>query len=163
VKTRSSQVQIRVTPEQKALLKRLAATSGQDVSAYVLSRALPSNCVRFEEIVGLLHDPDEWRFALAELNELLSTLAPIEFKDALGVAEVSDLSPFLQNYLAGLVEQAAELKQVSPPSWTTAIPPLDFPHFTTELPSLRLHLLRSSPVAFKRRNLFVDSGIGARV
>jgi uncharacterized protein (DUF1778 family) len=80
VKTRSSQIQIRVTPQQKALLKRLAATSGQDVSAYVLSRALPSNCARVEELVGLLHDHDESRFALAELNELLTSLAPLEFE-----------------------------------------------------------------------------------
>jgi hypothetical protein len=37
------------------------------------------------------------------------------------------------------------------------------PSFATEPPGLRLHLLRSAPVAFMRRNLFVDASIGDRV
>jgi hypothetical protein len=43
------------------------------------------------------------------------------------------------------------------------VPPLDEPHFATPLRGLRLHLLRASPVAFKRRNIFVDSSVGDRV
>ena len=38
---KSEQIQIRVTPHQKAALKRRAKHAGQDVSSYVLSRTLP--------------------------------------------------------------------------------------------------------------------------
>ncbi len=62
-----------------------------------------------------------------------------------------------------MVERAAQAKRVAPPEWVRGIVPLDTPHFMTPMVSLRLHLLRSSPVPFKRRNIFVDSGIGTRV
>jgi uncharacterized protein (DUF1778 family) len=163
MKARTAHVQIRVTPEQKAMLKRLAASSGQDVSAYVLSRALPSKQVEFEQIVRMLSKEEEQQFALAELNEFLTALAPMEFENAVAVADLSSLSIFQRNYAAALVEQAAQLKKVSPPSWTAAIPPLDLPYFASPLRALRLHLLQASPAAFKKRNLFVDSGNGARV
>jgi hypothetical protein len=78
-------------------------------------------------------------------------------------AELDDLSPYLQNYLAAMVELASQQKGVAPPAWTRNVEPLEEPHFATELPGLRLHLLRSAPVAFKRRNLFVDASIGDRV
>jgi len=161
--TRSAHVQIRVTPQQKAALKRLAAASGQDVSAYILSRTLPADRLRFEEILRLLARSDEHAFALAELNDFLTALAPMEFGEAVAGAELDALSPFLQNYVAALVEQTAELRDVPPPSWTAKVPPLERPYFAAPLASLRLHLLRASPAAFKRRNLFVDSAIGTRV
>jgi len=62
-----------------------------------------------------------------------------------------------------MVEQAAEQKGLAPPVWTGDVTPLDEPRFATRLRSLRLHLLAASPAAFKRRNIFVDAGIGARV
>ena len=43
---KTQQLQIRVTPAQKAELKRLARRSGQDLSSFVLSRALPSATLR---------------------------------------------------------------------------------------------------------------------
>ncbi len=69
----------------------------------------------------------------------------------------------MRNYVAALVEQAARLKEVAPPDWVRHVVPLGQPHFATPLKSLRMHLLTSAPVRFKRRNIFVDSGIGARV
>ncbi len=69
----------------------------------------------------------------------------------------------MRNYVAAMVEQAAHMKRVRPPAWTARVEPLETPWFATSLESLRLHLLRASPVPFKRRNLFVDSAVGARV
>jgi hypothetical protein len=69
----------------------------------------------------------------------------------------------LANYVAAMVEQAAQRAGVSPPTWTAAISPLDRPYFAVDLPGLRLHLLRASPTPFKKRNLFVDAGLGNRV
>ncbi len=160
---RTKQLQIRVTPAEKAVLKRLARRAGQGVSAYVLSRALPKARLRFEELVRSLADEGERRFALAELNDLLSGLMRAEFLDAVSAAPSGDLSPYWQNYVAAMVEQAAQHKDVSPPRWLSDIEPLTEPHFVVPLGSLRLHLLRASPVPFRRRNIFVDSGVGDRV
>ncbi len=163
--TKSRQLQIRVTPYQKAALKRLARGADQDVSGYVLARALPEARLRFGEIIRVLRDGEDHRFALAELNDLLSGLTRAQLPDAVAVAppEMRDLSSFLQNYVAAMVEQASYRRKVPVPSWGRGVPPLEAPYFATPLQSLRLHLLRAAPVPFKRRNIFVDSGVGARV
>ena len=160
---KSQHLQIRVTPREKALLKRAAAAAGQDLSTYVLARAIPPARVRFAELMALLDDDTDHRYVLAELNDLLSALAPAELHDAVLHAELGRLSPFLRNYVGAMVEQASHARGVPAPSWTRAIPPLDTPWFATPLKSLRLHLLRAAPVPFKRRNIFVDASIGSRV
>jgi uncharacterized protein (DUF1778 family) len=161
--SKSKHLQIRVTPRQKAALKRLAAAAGQDLSSYVLSRALPSSRLRFEEILALLGSEADHRHMLAELNDLLSALPAAELSEVVAHAELSHLSPFLRNYIAAMVEQASALQGVPPPAWTGEVEPLDTPYFAAPLKSLRLYLLRASPVPFKRRNLFVDATLGARV
>ena len=110
-----------------------------------------------------LRDSDEHRFALAELNDFLSTLAPVEFRDALDGVDLDGLSPFLANYVAAMVEQASHASGVPAPAWTRGVAPLLRPHFATPMPGLRLHLIQASPVSFKKRNLFVDAAVGARV
>ena len=71
---KTEQLQIRVTVKEKATLKRMARSAGQDLSSYVLVRALPEQRLRFQELVATLADDDERRFALAELNDLLVKL-----------------------------------------------------------------------------------------
>jgi hypothetical protein len=133
------------------------------MSSYVLSRALPSARTRFEELLSLLGEGPEDRYVLAELNDLLARLAPAEFGDTLAHADLSRLAPMPRNYVAAMVEHAAHLKGTAPPPWTADVAPLESPHFTTPLAGLRLHLLRASPVPFKRRNIFVDASVGALV
>jgi hypothetical protein len=41
--------------------------------------------------------------------------------------------------------------------------PLAEPVFASSLQSLRLHLLVLSPAPFRRRNIFIDSTLGARI
>jgi uncharacterized protein (DUF1778 family) len=160
---KSDYLQIRVTPRQKALVKRAAASAGQDVSAYILARVIPDAALKFTDLVGALRDAEDHRYVLAELNDFLSGLAPSELRDAVERADVRGLSPFLANYVAAMVEHASHRKGVPPPPWTREVAPLDAPWFATPMKALRLHLLRASPVAFKRRNLFVDASVGARV
>ncbi len=160
--TKTQQIQIRVTPGQKAALKRQAAAADQELSTYVLSTLLPPQRERFAELAAGLASAD-YRFVLAEMNDFLTSCPPTLFPEAVSLAPPGTLSPYLQNYLAAMVEQAAEQKGVAPPGWTRRIAPLTTPHFVTPMASLRLHLLRSAPVPFKRRNIFVDSAIGARV
>jgi len=118
--------------------------------------------LRFAEIVRALGEETDHRFALAELNDFLTALAPVELPEAVGHADLTHLSPLLANYVAAMVEQAAYLKCVPPPPWVHGVAPLEAPYFATTLKSVRLHLLASSPVPFKRRNIFVDASLGAR-
>jgi hypothetical protein len=161
---KTAQLQIRVTPQQKAALKRRAAALGLDVSGYVLSRLVPPLSERFAAILRALESDDgDDRYALAELNDLLHRLSALEFAESVSVAPSRVMSPYLRNYVAAMVEQAAFQKDVAPPSWVRDIAPLVEPRFATPLRGLRTHLLVSAPVPFKRRNIFVDSGVGARV
>lgn len=160
---KTEQLQIRLTPQQKTSLKRLARTAGTDVSRYVLSRLLPASEDRFADLVRAIQSADQRRYALAELNDFLHAIPPIAFSDAVASGDVNPLTPYWQNYVAAMVEQAAAAKQIEPPAWVRDIAPLEAPVFATSLKSLRMHLLRSAPVPFKRRNIFVDSSIGARV
>jgi uncharacterized protein (DUF1778 family) len=160
---KTEQLQIRVTPLQKAALKRRALGAGLDVSAYVLSRALPSPAVRFAELLAELRREEQPRYALAALNDFLAGLGAADLAAAVADADLDGLSHFLRNYVAAMVEQAAHLRNVPPPAWVSQIEPLDEPYFAVPFASLRPHLLASSPVAFKRRNLFVDSTVGDRV
>ena len=160
---KTQQLQIRVTPQQKLALRRLARTAGLGVSAYVLSRLVPDQHERFEAILRSLDSADDHRYALAELNDFLTACPPLVFADAVALADLGDLGEYLRNYVAAMVEQAAGAKHVAPPDWTRRVAPLATPHFVTPIKSLRMHLLRSAPVAFKRRNIFIDAAVGDRV
>lgn len=160
---KTQQLQIRVTPQQKAALKRQARAAGCDVSRYVLSRLVPEGPDRFAAILRALGSESDQRFAFAELHDFLNACAPMDFATAVAVARIGDLSAYAQNYVTAMVEQAAESKQIAPPLWVRDVVPLDAPRFVTPLKSLRMHLLRSAPVPFKRRNIFVDASVGARV
>lgn len=153
----------RTIPEPTGRLKQLARAAGQDLSAYVLDRALPPKAEHLVELLDTLGKGGERRFVLAALNDELSSLTSRDFAAAVEQLDVHQLDPLMQNYVAAMVEQAAAQRSVSPPSWTREVAPLEEPWFATDLRGLRLHLLRSSPIPFKRRNIFVDSGVGARV
>jgi hypothetical protein len=160
---KSQQLQIRVTPLQKSALRRHARAAGLDVSAYVLSRLLPPDEERFAEILRALRVDGDERFALAELNDFLASRVPTQLAAAVARATLGGLSPFLQNYVAAMVEQAAGQKGVAPPAWARDVQPLAEPYFASALKSLRFHLLQVSPAPFKRRNLFIDAAVGSRV
>lgn len=163
--TKSMQIQIRVTAGEKAALRRLARAARLDLSAYVLSRVFPAEQERFAGILLALRSASEAdaRFALAELNDFLSSIAPAFLASAVAHADLRGVSTFHRNYVAAMVEQAAGQKKVLPPAWTRDVPPMESPYFASSLKSLRFHLLCVSPIPFRRRNLFVDAGVGSRV
>ena len=160
---KTQQLQIRIAPAQKAALRRLAKAAGLDVSSYALLRLLPPDQGRFAALLRRMSEEADRRFALAELHDLLRSCAPAQFAEAVAVADLRDQPAWLRSYLAAMVEQAAGQKGLAAPVWVREVTPLEEPHFATPLRSLRLHLLASSPTAFKRRNIFIDAGIGARV
>jgi hypothetical protein len=99
-------------------------------------------------------------YLLAELNDLLTGSEGPRI-EALPAPRIDD--PYLANYVAAMVELAAHLRGGRPPVWTSDIPALSYPVFAAPWMSLRAHLLLESPVPFRRRNIFIDSSIGARV
>ena len=48
--TKSAQLQIRVSPAEKAAIERAAHRAGLDMSAYVLARVLPALRIRLAEL-----------------------------------------------------------------------------------------------------------------
>ena len=159
--TKSGQLQIRVSPAQKAAIGRAARRAGLDMSAYVLARLLPAPARRFQELTGACADSRDARFALAELNAWLASLAAGELQEAVA-SPPPRLTPYLANYVAAMTEYACAKNGVAPPSWTRATAPLAEPAFGSTLMSLRLYLLTHSPPPFRRRNIFIDSGVGTR-
>jgi uncharacterized protein (DUF1778 family) len=158
---RSSQLQIRVTPAEKSALKRLAAAAGESVSTYVLSRVLPSE----ERVISALYHVlaekgRDDRATLAELAGVLAGMLPTEVHERVPEPDRATLGPVLLNSIAALVETAAHRKEVDPPAWVAAVPPLPRPHFGWTLRSLRPHQLRVTPIPFKRRNLYFDPSTG---
>jgi Protein of unknown function (DUF1778) len=159
---KTSHMQIRVSDQEKAAIRRAAKRAGLDMSAYVLRRVLSIPADDFSECVKACAGPAP-AYALAELNTLLSGITAGELGEAIGVPPPLTLTPFLANYVAAMVEVACERHGTAVPAWTKAIAPLAEPAFGSALLSLRLHLLRHSPPAFRRRNIFIDATLGERV
>jgi uncharacterized protein (DUF1778 family) len=160
---KTAQLQIRVTDQQKNAIQEAAARAGMDMSTYVLSRVLTAPSVQFQECIAGCSREDSARFALAELNSLLTELTPGEMGDAVATGPSVALPPFLANYVAALVEYGCARCCVPAPTWTRSIRPLESPEFGSSLQSLRLHLLTHSPPPFRLRNIFIDSSLGQRV
>ena len=163
---KSGQLQIRLTPAEKAAIRAAARRAGLGLSAYVLDRVLPASKRRFQELTRELSragaDSPEARFALAELNTLLADLGGRELQEAVA-SPPPELTPYLANYVAAMVEYACAKKGAAAPSWLRATEPLDEPVFASSLESLRLYLLTHSPAPFRRRNIFIDASVGSRV
>lgn len=158
-----SQLQIRVSPDQKAAIRRAAGRAGLDMSTYVLSKALSTPAARFRDAVAALSAAEDPSFALAEISSLLASLSTPELREAIDATPDAALGSFAGNYVAALVESACAQRKLPVPRWTRTIAPLAEPYFASTLRSLRLHLLLHAPAAFRRRNLFVDTDVGSRV
>ncbi len=160
---KTAQLQIRVTTAQKAALQRAARRAGQDVSAFVLARALSSHGQEFQSLARECGDEKNRSYGFAELNTFLTGLGPADLRSAVEDRPHARLSDYEANYVAALVEAACVRLGCPVPEWTSRVPLLDAPVFGSTLLSLRLYLLTNSPAPFRRRNIFVDSSIGDRV
>ena len=161
--SKTSQLQIRVSLAQKAAIQRAAQRAGKDVSSWVLGRLLSAEEIQFQECVDRLAAAVDPSYPLAELNDLLTNLSRDEFQAAVAGRPQTELEPYMSNYLAAMVELAAQAKGLIPPEWVASIPLQEQPMFGSDLMSLRLHLLTQSPPPFRRRNIFIDASIGDRV
>lgn len=161
--SKSSQLQIRVSAAQKRTIRRAAERAGMDMSTYVLSRVFKEPASRFQDLLKSLSVSATPAFPLAQINGFLAALGEAELREAVSSGPQSVLSPWLSNYVAAMVETACVKRSLPIPGWTRAVEPLEVPVFASTLHSLRLHLLTSSPPAFRRRNIFIDSTLGDQV
>lgn len=162
--SKSQQLQIRVTFNEKVQIQRRAADAGMDVSKWVLTQILPPAAERFQAFcAALAATPDERSYTLAEFSDFFSSLSGKALAAAVREPPRVQLPRFEANYVAAMIAHTARLKSTPAPRWIRDIKPLDIPWFASSLKSLRLHLLTSSPPAFRSRNLFIDSSIGNRV
>jgi len=160
---KTQQLQIRVSREEKAEIRKAAKAANLDISTWVLRRLLPPKRTRLLALASALSGKGDHRYVLAELHDLLTGLSATAFSAVVAEPVVLRCDVYLQNYLAAMLEHAAHVKGVRPPAWLAEVPRLSEPRFGTDLQSLRLHLLAHSPVAFRRRNIFIDSTLGDRV
>ena len=160
---KTAQLQIRVTPSEKARIERAARQAGLGMSAYVLGTLLPGRAAEWRGLVQDILRSDEKRLPLAALSHWLANLAAGELATALDAPPPAGLPGQLANTVAAMVEHVCAASGAKPPAWAQEIAPLELPVFGSELKSLRLHLLTNSPAAFRRRNLFVDTVVGGQV
>ncbi len=160
---KTDQLQIRVSPAEKALIKRTAKRANMPMSDWVLSKLLPDPQQRFQALVRALRKADDASYVLASLNDFLTPLSAGELISAVYEPPSVILSDYFSNYVAAMIELACYRNAVGSPSWLNDIPRLSEPVFITSLKSLRLHLLLHSPPPFRRRNIFIDASIGDRV
>ena len=160
---KTKQLQIRVTPREKQHIERAAEQAGMEVSKWVLGKLLPEPETQFQALCKQLGDSNQPSYALAQLNDFLTRLSTSELKIAVAVAPQRKLDGYLSNYLAAMIEQAMVMRKLQSPGWTKQILPLREPAFASELINLRLYLLTHALPSFRRRNIFIDSSIGARV
>jgi hypothetical protein len=160
---KTSQLQIRVSADEKSAIQRAAARAGMDLSAYVLTQALSVPAAEFRDVVAACVGATQPGFTLAEVNSLLSSFTAGELRDAIASPLPAGLTAFVANYLAAMVEYACAKRGVATPAWTRSIESLADPVFGSELQSLRLHLLTHSPPPFRARNIFIDASLGDRV
>lgn len=161
--SRSAQLQIRVTPAEKAEIARAARRAGIGMSEYVLGMALPDRSSQWRDWLRQLARSGGAKIVLAGLSAWLAGLGARELPGAIDAPPPRELSDFHANYLAAMAELACAAHGVAPPTWTREVAPLARPAFASELASLRLHLLAHSPAPFRRRNLFVDTAVGGQV
>lgn len=157
------QLQIRVSPAEKAAIQRAAKRAHMSMSEWMLSQVLPTHAQRFHELVIQLKRNKDKSYVLAALHDLFQTATSKEFEQMVIEPPQVYLLPYWENYLAAMIEYTANQKNAEVPLWVHEVKPLDKPVFGTDLLSLRLYLLTHSPPPFRYRNIFIDSTVGQRV
>jgi len=161
--SKSSQLQIRVSPHEKAAIVRCAKKAGMGISEWVLSQSLPPAQKAFQGLINQLKHSSKPKYILAEIHDMLSGTNADEFELMVTQPPEPGLTRYLANYLAAMIEYTAAQKGRKVPPWTERVPPLEIPVFGSDLKNLQLYLLTHSPPPFRRRNIFIDATVGQRV
>ncbi len=160
---KKEQLQIRVSAKEKSLIRQSAKKAGMEMSEWVLKTLFPPAHHIFHKLLSDLSTSSESSYVLAEINDFLTKINGKELKQILRESPSFKLSPFLENYVAAMIELACVQKKIPLPSWLPSIEALSEPYFGTDLKSLRLYLLTQSPPPFRKRNIFIDSSLSNRI
>lgn len=163
---KTEQLQLRVSPELKAAIRKSANEASMDMSEWILAKLFPAAQDEFQNLVENVwrkQDAPERSYSIASISDFLHRQSQSELAKAVAEAPRASLNEFMLNYLAAMVEHACHQKKVSPPEWIRRVEGVATPYFGSPLISLRLHLMTNSPAAFRKRNLFVDSTLGDRI
>src|SRR3990172_6835374 len=114
---KTEQLQIRVSKAQKLEIVRQAQRARMSMSDWVLTRLLPDARQRFVALNAQLAKADQPGFVLAEINDFLTGLNRFELAMAVSSDSGVRLDPYLQNYLAAMIEQCCLLKGAEVPAW----------------------------------------------
>jgi len=158
-------LQIRLSEKEKHWIEREAKAHDLSTSEWVRSIAVPQKNTLFQEIIERVAETEEEHksFAYAELHDFLAELKPEEFSVVLRLGPQKKCESQDANIVAAMVEFTAYKLGQKNPGWVNEVAPLKTPFFSSQLMSLRLYLLRNSPILFRRRNLFIDTSIGGRI
>lgn len=159
---KSEYLQIRVSKQQKELIKSTAKSAGVDMSTWVLQRVLNNKAQQFLTILSQFNTLEDC-FVFARLHDFLLPCSKADFEQTVSIKPTSKLSDFQINYTIAMIGHRAHTLGCTAPDWINDFPILHEPYFGTSLKSLRLHLLINSPIAFKQRNIYIDSTLGERV
>ncbi len=159
---KSEYLQIRVSKQQKEIIKSTAKSAGVDMSTWVLQRVLNNKSQQFLTILSQFNTLED-SFVFARLHDFLMLCSKTDFEQTVSIKPTSKLSDFQINYTIAMIEHRAHTLGCTAPDWINDFPILHEPYFGTSLKSLRLHLLINSPIAFKQRNIYIDSTLGGRV
>ena len=160
---KSSQLQIRVSPQEKAAIARYARKANMGISEWVLNKTLPESQEAFQNLLGQLKEASNPKYILAQVHDMLKDATADEFELMVEQPLPKSLSDYLANYVAAMIEYAAVQKGKKAPAWTKDVVPLKIPVFGSDLKTLQLYLLTHSPPPFRRRNVFIDATVGQRV
>lgn len=162
-KSKSLQLQIRVSPQEKAIIVHYAKTANMGISQWVLNKALPPVQQTFQELLGQLKSVSNPKYILAQIHDMFNAASADEFELMVAQPPGVFISDYLANYVAAMIEYTAVQKGRKAPPWISQVPPLKIPVFGSDLKSLQLYLLTHSPPPFRRRNVFIDATVGQRV
>ena len=81
------------------------------MSDWVLSKVLPRRQAAFEAKIQAISKAEQPRYAVADLNEMLTALTPTEFDLAVSEPPRTKLSLYWENYVAAMVETAGRKEE----------------------------------------------------
>lgn len=163
---KTEQLQIRVSSEIKANIRKRARAANMDMSEWVLAALFPPVALEFQDLCAEIAKQGQSpnRFCVfAALSDFLQRLDSDELPRAVQDSPEAKLDEFSFNYVAAMVELACHRKKIKPATWLHDAEGLSEPYFGSSLLSLRFYLLAHALVPFKKRNIFIDSSVGDRL